>query len=174
MQIVYTNLLYHKLKRFATGYFGIIAKNEESVQIVRKLRLKEKMIFASFWYKRKRGVGQHDAAKPSPKARHGRRTTKGRRAEPHHSRRSRVTRRGAPYNAKEALKGFGRNTMLRRRPQKRGMDAAQIRDGGGKQEFSPGLLLLSAVIDILFKKIYFFDRLKFLIEYYKLFSGFFQ
>ncbi len=25
------------------------------------------MIFASFWYKRKRGVGQHDAAKPSPK-----------------------------------------------------------------------------------------------------------
>ncbi len=67
MQIVYTSILYHKLKCFATGYFGIIAKNEESVQIVGKLLLKGKMIFASFWYKRKWGLGQHDAAKPSPK-----------------------------------------------------------------------------------------------------------
>ncbi len=66
------------------------------------------MLFASFWHKRKRGVGQsptlkakpplaaeaalnapkalkgfgqHDAAKPSPKARHGRRANKGRRGK---------------------------------------------------------------------------------------------
>ncbi len=62
-----------------------------------------------------RGLGQHDAAKPSPKARHGRRTTKGRRAKPQDLRRSRHSRRS--------------------RPQKRGTDAAQIRDGGKTRVF---------------------------------------
>ncbi len=57
----------------------------ERLQTVEKILPKRKMIFASFWYKRKRGVGQ------SP-------TTRGE---------SRVTRRRAPNNAKKALKGFG-------------------------------------------------------------------
>ncbi len=49
---------------------------------------------------------------------------------------SRTTQRGAPHNAQEALKGFGQHDVAKPSP-KRGMDAAQIKDGGGKQEFSP-------------------------------------